>query len=57
MFSSAYQSTDRPLLSTRYEPLLKHLISVLGCEATFAYARFVANGVVGMHYEDRQSGA
>ena len=30
MFSSAYQSTDRPLLSTRYEPLLKHLISVLG---------------------------
>ena len=30
MLSSTYQSTDRPLLSTRYEPLLEHLISVLG---------------------------
>ena len=30
MLSSTYQSTDRPLLSTLYEPLPKHLISVLG---------------------------
>ena len=30
MLSSTYQSTARPLLSTLYEPLPKHLISVLG---------------------------
>ena len=30
MLSSAYQSTDNPLVSTLYEPLSKHLISVLG---------------------------
>ena len=29
---STYQSTDNPLLSTLYEPLSKHLISVLACE-------------------------
>ena len=31
--SSTYQSTDRPLLSTLYEPLSKHLISVLECRS------------------------
>ena len=30
MLSSTSQSTDHPLLSTLYEPLPKHLISVLG---------------------------
>jgi hypothetical protein len=30
VLSSTYQSTDNPLLSTLYEPLSKHLISVLG---------------------------
>ena len=30
MLSSTYQSTARLLLSTLYEPLPKHLISVLG---------------------------
>jgi hypothetical protein len=30
VLSSTYQSTDSPLLSTLYKPLLKHLISVLG---------------------------
>jgi flagellar biosynthesis anti-sigma factor FlgM len=29
VLSSTYQSTDNPLLSTLYEPLSKHLISVL----------------------------
>ena len=29
MLASTYQSTDSPLLSTLYEPLPKHLISVL----------------------------
>jgi hypothetical protein len=30
VLSSTYQSTDNPLLSTLYEPLSKHLITVLG---------------------------
>jgi hypothetical protein len=30
VLSFTYQSTARPLLSTLYEPLPKHLISVLG---------------------------
>jgi hypothetical protein len=30
VLSSTHQSTDSPLLSTLYEPLPKHLISVLG---------------------------
>jgi hypothetical protein len=29
VLASTYQSTDSPLLSTLYEPLPKHLISVL----------------------------
>jgi hypothetical protein len=29
VLSSTYQSTDNPLLSTLYEPLSKHLITVL----------------------------
>jgi hypothetical protein len=32
VLSSTYQSTDNPLLSTLYEPLSKHLITVLGRE-------------------------
>ena len=32
--SSTYQSSDLPLLSTLYEPPPKHLISVLGRDAT-----------------------
>ena len=34
VLSSTYQSTDNPLLSTLYEPLSKHLITVLGVLAT-----------------------
>ncbi len=30
VLSSTYQSTESPLLSTLYEPLPQHLISVLG---------------------------
>ena len=33
MLSSTYQTTHGPLLSTLYEPLPKHLISVLGGQA------------------------
>jgi hypothetical protein len=33
VLSSTYQSTDNPLLSTLYEPLSKHLITVLAGSA------------------------
>lgn len=35
VLSSTYQSTDNPLLSTLYEPLSKHLITVLGGGSSF----------------------
>jgi hypothetical protein len=33
VLASTYQSTDSPLLSTLYEPLPKHLISVLDTQS------------------------
>ena len=41
VLSSTYQSTDNPLLSTLYEPLSKHLISVLEHPGA-AYSHFIS---------------
>jgi len=42
VLSSTYQSTAHLLLSSLYEPLTKHLISVLGSPATL---QFLAAGI------------
>jgi hypothetical protein len=44
VLSSTYQSTDNPLLSTLYEPLSKHLITVLGGQCRTIYDFLLLTG-------------